>query len=457
MHSNSAFTGPSTRLFGTDGIRGSFGEFPLDRSTVTGLGERLGVLLCERNPRPSAVLGGDTRPSTPEICRWLAAGLARSGVACRHAGVLPTPGLAFLVRHLGGDVAISVSASHNPLPDNGIKLIDPRGRKWPVEAEARLEAMLLDGPRAAAAADPDLVVEDGLDEAYLRHLEGLVPGERPLAGLRLVLDPANGAASPYAARLFAELGAAVTVIHGEGDGSRINAGCGSTHPEGMARLTAASGADLGIAFDGDADRAVFADERGAVRDGDAALFLWALELARAGELVPPAVVATSMSNLGLERALVAHGIHVVRCDVGDRVVVETMMRDGNLLGGEQSGHIVHPGRSTTGDGLLTALEICRLRAAAGRPFSAMLDGFRRYPQLLRNVRVRHKAPLESFPAIVAAARSVEERLRENGRLVLRFSGTEPLARIMIEGPELGEIEAMAEELAAVIHAALGEA
>ncbi|HEX9943322.1 MAG TPA: phosphoglucosamine mutase [Thermoanaerobaculia bacterium] len=449
----------SSRLFGTDGIRGRFGEPPLDRETVTALAVHLAATLRERGngAAPRMVLGGDTRESTPAICRWLAAGLTAGGVDLRYAGVIPTPGVAWLVRQLGAASGVVVSASHNPYPDNGIKLIDPQGFKWSDEDELALERRLKASPAGEVQDLPEggPEPEPELRERYLRHLASTLPGDHPLDGLRVVLDTGNGAASHYARELFERLGARVTLLHASPNGRNVNEGCGSTAPEEMAARVAAAGADLGAAFDGDADRCILVDEKGAVRDGDAILYLWATRLHRSGRLQPPRIVATSMSNLGLERALAAEGIGLVRCNVGDRYVVEAMQREGILLGGEQSGHVVESDLSSTGDGLLTAVQMAWLRHQEGRPLSAMLTPFRRYPQILLNVKVAKKVDFKALPAVTATARSVEERLGEDGRLVLRYSGTEPLARIMIEGPEQGAIDALAEELAVAIRGELG--
>ena len=446
------------RLFGTDGIRGRFGAPPLDRVTVSSLAVHLAATLRERGDGspPRVVLGGDTRESTPEICRWLAAGLTAGGVELHYTGVIPTPGVAYLVQKLGGAAGVVVSASHNPYPDNGIKLLDPQGTKWSDEDELALERRL-DG---TATQVPELPageprVEEDLREHYLRHLAATVPGERPLDGLRVVLDAGNGAASGYARDLFERLGARITLLHADPDGRNVNEGCGSTAPGEMAARVAAEGSDLGAAFDGDADRCILADEKGEVRDGDAILYLWATFLHRNGELKPPRIVATSMSNLGLERALAAEGIGLVRCNVGDRYVVEAMRKESILLGGEQSGHIVDSKLATTGDGLLTAIQIAWIRHREGRPLSELLAPFRRYPQVLLNVKVGRKVDFQALPAVTAAASSVEDRLGEDGRLVLRYSGTEPLARIMIEGPEQGMIDALAEEIAVAIRGELG--
>jgi phosphoglucosamine mutase len=450
----------SIRLFGTDGIRGHFGEPPLDRGTVTALAAQLAATLRERGngSPPKVVLGGDTRESSPQICRWLAAGLTAGGIDLRYAGVIPTPGVAYLARETGAAAGVVVSASHNPYPDNGIKLIDPQGQKWSDEDELTLETRL----KANPADVPDLpdgqpAVEPGLRELYLRHLAATLPEGRPLDGLKVVLDTGNGAASTYAGDLFERLGARVILLHAEPNGRNVNEGCGSTAPAGMAARVVAEGADLGAAFDGDADRCILADETGEVRDGDAILYLWATCLHRSGRLNPPEIVATSMSNLGLERALAAEGIGIVRCNVGDRYVVEAMRREGILLGGEQSGHIVQSHLASTGDGLLTAIQMTFVRHQDGRPLSEMLAPFRRYPQVLLNVRVKRKVDFKALPTVTTAARSVEDRLGDDGRLVLRYSGTEPLARIMIEGPEQTTIDSLAEELAVAIRGELGAA
>ncbi len=445
----------TTSLFGTDGIRGPFGAYPLDRPTVVALGAALGAALREAASEPVVVMGGDTRESTVELCRWLAAGLVPAGCRIRYAGTVPTPAVAFLTRELRATAGIAVSASHNPMPDNGIKLIDGDGFKWTHEAEAALEERLAGNASPEGLPDPELEPDGALVESYVDHLITTLPGSRPLAGLEVALDCANGAASAFAPALFARLGAEVSVRCDQPDGRNINDGCGSTHPEALSQMVASSSAALGVAFDGDADRAQFADESGAIRDGDATLYLWGRALAERGELEPRAIVATSMSNLGLEVALRGEGIEVVRCDVGDRVVVETMKSRGLTLGGEQSGHIVHLGLSTTGDGMLTAIQIAFLVKESGRPLSELLAGLPRFPQTLKNVRVRRKPDLMSLPGVAEVAHSIERRLGDTGRLVLRYSGTEPLARVMIEGPEQETIERLAGELLTAIDGEIG--
>lgn len=436
-------------LFGTDGIRGVFGEPPLERQTVRRLGLALAEELAATDPGEAAVLlGGDTRDSTPTLLTWMGEGLAAGGARLELAGTVTTPGVAWLVRRRGLTAGVVVSASHNPHPDNGIKLIDHEGFKWSPAREAALEARLV------ATSEPPPVphapkLRPALVEPYLDGLLAALPGTAPLAGLRLAVDAANGAASPVAAGLFRRAGAEVEVIHASPDGRNINRACGSTHPASLAALTR-RGFDLGVALDGDADRAVFVDERGVERDGDAILFLWARDLARRGLLDPKAIVATTMSNLGLERALGREGIAVERSGVGDREVVAMLRARGLVLGGEQSGHLVHLGLATTGDGLLTALVVAEILARAGRPLSELLAGFERFPQILRNVRVREKRPLSALPALAAAERRVLAALGAEGRLVLRYSGTEPLLRIMIEGPDEEQIRTYAREIEAAV-------
>ncbi|HEV8632550.1 MAG TPA: phosphoglucosamine mutase [Thermoanaerobaculia bacterium] len=450
-------TSAAPRLFGTDGMRAPFGEHPLDRPTVTALGAELGRTLAAAGDGPRVVVGGDTRDSTLTLCRWLAAGLQEAGATVTYVDTIPTPGVAWEVRAQAARAGIAVSASHNPWPDNGIKLFDADGRKWAPQAEAaleqRLEARL--AARGPELAMPELVVDRRGYEAYVGFLTALLPSPHALAGLSVLLDTAHGATYEIAPRVFAAHGAGVRQLAGAPDGRNINQGCGSTHPEALAAAVRTQGADLGIAFDGDGDRAILVDEQGEVRDGDAMLYLWARSLFAAGQLDPPAIVATSMSNLGLEQALRANGVEVVRCDVGDRTVMETMRARGIKLGGEQSGHLVHAPTTSTGDGLVTALTMANLVVRAGRPLSQLLAGFRRFPQILRNVRVREKRPFAQIPAVAAAQAAIEGELAGDGRLVLRYSGTEPLARIMLEGPELATLEEQAARLEGAIRAAVG--
>ncbi len=444
------------RLFGTDGIRARFGEGPLVEETVRRIGEQLARFLDDGFDRPHVVVGGDTRESTATLLAWLGDGLLSGGAIPVAVGVLPTPALAFLVRREAAAAAVVVSASHNPAEDNGIKLIDNHGFKWATAAEAAFESWLEHPrPRPLSSLSHPLDRTGEARAAYLEFLTHSREEKQPLAGLRVALDAAHGAASDLAGEVFASLGAEVDLHFAAPDGRNINAGCGSTHPEALCALVRAGRFDLGFAFDGDADRALLVDERGELRDGDAMLFLWASALAEAGTLSPAAIVATSMSNLGLERALAGRGVTVLRCDVGDREVVAMLQREGLRLGGEQSGHLLDLRRSTTGDGLLTAVAIARLARRAERPVSELLSGFVRYPQLLRNVRVTRKLPFAEIPQVARAMRHAEETLGDDGRLLLRYSGTEPLARIMLEGPDEGVIGSLADDLASALAGALG--
>ena len=444
------------RFFGTDGIRGPFGRHPLDRETVTALGRHLALTLREDRGRPGkVVLGGDTRASTPTLCHWLASGLAAGGADFVFGGTLPTAAVALLARDLGADTGIAVSASHNPLPDNGIKLIDGDGFKWTREAEVWIEERLRTDPVGGAATTAALTPDPSLARHYLEHLTAVLE-KGSLAGLRIALDCANGAASTFAPSLFAGYGAEVIPLFDRPTGDNINLDCGSNWPATAALEVVEQSCDLGIAFDGDADRAVLIDETGAVRDGDAILYLWALGLERHARLEPRRIVATTMSNLGLEKALQQHDIGVVRCDVGDREVVDTLKRDGARLGGEQSGHIVHLDLSTTGDGLITALQLAALTRQSSSTVSEALAGYRRYPQVLINVPVRTKPDFSTLEEVTEAARVVESTLGDRGRLLLRYSGTESLARVMLEGPEQTEIDLLAGEIAGAIRREIGQ-
>lgn len=476
----------SRRLFGTDGIRAPFGVEPLTAATVRRLGIALGQELFAAQTEPVAplvLLGGDTRESSPALVDWMSEGLRAAGARTLDLGTLPTPAVAWAVPRWDAAAGVVASASHNPAEDNGLKLIDRAGFKWEPEAETRLEARLAEllagsadpgsrsersdsGTSPAAVSDPPVSPTSGrpadpeVTLRYLRWLVGESGGRQALAGLRVALDAANGAASRLAGELFAGLGAEVELLFAHPDGRNINRDCGSTHPEALAARLATGDFDLGFAFDGDADRALLLDERGRMHDGDAMLYLWARDLQQRGHLIVPTIVATSMSNLGLERALEAIGVAVLRCDVGDRAVVAALRDNGLRLGGEQSGHLVDLHCSTTGDGLFSAARIAGIAARAvraGRTISDELAGFRRFPQILRNVPVARKPPFAELAGVAAAARRVEESLGAQGRLVLRYSGTESLARIMIEGPDEASIGELAGSLADAIQHEIGAA
>lgn len=420
------------------------------------IGAALGRRLARSGGNADVLLAGDTRISTPTLRDWLGAGLVAGGARPVDLGMLPTAAVALLVPRHGAAAGISLSASHNPPQDNGIKVIGSAGYKWTEAEEEALESEIAEVEPGATAAGATLATDSDARETYARWLEAQLPGHRPLDGLRIAVDLAHGAAAGWEG-LFERLGAHVTALFAEPDGASINVGCGATDPSRLARRVVDDGLDLGVAFDGDADRAVFVDGAGEIRDGDALLYLWALDLASRGELEPRRIVVTTMSNLGLERALAAHGIGLERCPVGDRAVVEALRAGGLRLGGEQSGHLLDLRRTTTGDGLVTALVLLDVVARAGRPLADLLAGFRRFPQVLVNVRVRAKPDLSTLPPVAAAAREVESRLGTEGRLVLRYSGTEPLCRVMLEGPDEATIGELAAGLAAAIRAEVGAA
>ncbi len=445
------------RLFGTDGMRGVAGEFPMDRRTAFALGVALGERLVAARAAPEVVLGMDTRESGPWLAAEVAGGLARAGVRVRFAGIVTTPGIAFLTRSHGFAAGVMISASHNPYQDNGIKVFGPSGYKLPDEEEALIEQRifaLLEGGFHPAPAELD--VEAGLPEAYADYLASTLPCT--LEGLRIVLDCAHGAAAVLAPRLFERLGARVSVIGCAPDGRNINQDCGALHVERLRGRVLAEGADLGIAFDGDADRAIFVARDGRLVDGDAVLWMagvWLHERGRLTGSAGPTVVATVMSNLGLERAFAERGIRLVRTAVGDKYVLEEMLRCGAVLGGEQSGHVIFLEYATTGDGLLTALRVLEILRERGRSLHELAGELRLYPQLLVNVPVRERRPLEQIPAVAEAIRAAEQALGSEGRVFVRYSGTEPLVRVMVEGAEAERVRAEAARIAAAVKAALG--
>jgi phosphoglucosamine mutase len=445
------------RLFGTDGIRGTAGEFPLDPPTVFAVGLALGEWARQHSRSPEIVLGMDPRESSPWLAGYVAAGLRQSGAAVRFAGLISTPGIAWLSRSGSFAAGIMISASHNPYQDNGIKIFNPEGYKLPDLEEHLLEERifaLIEAGVSPVSESPPL--EEGLDRAYLDFLATTFAGT--LSGLRLVVDAANGSASRLAPELFRRLGAAVVPIACEPDGRNINQNCGSMHLEAVRERTLAERADLGVAFDGDADRALFVSSSGRVADGDAVLFLAARYLHRHGRLArpgrPPLVVATVMSNLGLEKALSRLGIEMLRAPVGDKYVLEEMLRVDALLGGEQSGHIIFREYATTGDGLLTALRLLEVLRSSAGSLDELLRGLVLYPQRLVNVPVRAKPPLEQLPEVAAEIAGARRELSDSGRVLVRYSGTEMLARVMVEGPDGSRVDAWARRIAEAIRSAL---
>ena len=440
------------RLFGTDGMRAVFGTPPLDRPTVQAVGYCF-ARLCGDG---TLILGGDTRASRAEIAGWLASAVRAAGCDVRSAGVVPTPAVAYLVTELGAAGGIVVSASHNPYTDNGVKLFGADGFKVGPAVERAIEDRIGEGASAGGrSGDGGLHDEPELADRYLEHLAASLPAKGPLAGLRIAVDAANGAGAPYVERLFGGLGADCDITCDQPDGRNINLDCGSTCTGRIAAYTRATGSDLGVALDGDADRALLCDHRGRICDGDILLYVWAAHLAARGELPGRRIVATTMSNMGLEKALEAGDVDVVRCGVGDREVVEVMRREGIRLGGEQSGHLVDLELGTTGDGLLTAAAVAAIVAASGRSLADLAAGFRRFPQVLRNVKVREKQPFDSVPGLSEAVTSVERELGTSGRVLLRYSGTEALARVMIEGSDQNRIEELCGSITSVLEAELG--
>jgi len=437
------------RLFGTDGIRGTAGEPPLDPRTVSRVGVALvASLAAEGAPHPRLVVGGDTRESTSGIVAALAGGVAAAGGQVTSAGVVPTPAVAHLVRALAADAGVVVSASHNPWRDNGIKLFSAAGRKLPDAVEAAIERRIDESPAAPPrAVTPDPV----LPQLYVEHLLEALPGR--LDGLTVVVDAANGAAHEVAPAAFRAAGARVVPLAVAPDGRNINEGAGALHPDAMARATRETGADLGIALDGDADRLVVSDGEGRLLDGDDVLYLWTLEMIREGRR-PETVVGTVMSNFGFERALANVGVALRRAPVGDRYVVEEMEKSGAILGGEPSGHLIRADLATTGDGILSGLHLAAFVALSKTPLAGQ-PRFPRAPQILRNVRVRARTPVEEVPALSGAIHRAEERLAGRGRLLVRYSGTEPLLRVMVGGDDAGLVTTLADEIAAAAHAALG--
>lgn len=461
------------QLFGTDGIRGVAGEFPLTRDSVYWIGRALGHDLIRANAKARVVIGQDTRASSRWIADRFLQGLASVGVETRSAGVITTPGVAFLARSQGFDAGVVISASHNPWTDNGIKIFSGDGYKLPDARELAIEkeifALLQDGSASAPDPTPEvssLPGDEALRHAYVRWLAGSIPTD--LSALRAVVDCANGAAAAEAPELFRALRIKTTFLHSSPDGQNINENCGALHPEVVARYVYDSFAadqvvageqgrfDVGITFDGDADRVLFCDANGRVVNGDAVLLLAARDMQSRGVLANATVVATIMSNMGLELALKRYGIQMLRANVGDKYVLEEMQRVGATLGGEQSGHILfRDGEATTGDGLLTALRVLDIIARTGKPLADLVSDLKVFPQTIRNVRVKNKTPFAEIPPVQITITAAERELDGNGRVVVRYSGTEALARVMIEAESKEQMDRLAEAIVGAIRSSLG--
>jgi len=446
------------KLFGTDGIRGVAGEFPLDLQTIKVVGRSLATRMAAKLGRPPRlVIGRDTRESGQWIEDAFYSGVGSAGAECISAGVITTPGVAFLTKQFEFDAGVVVSASHNPYQDNGIKIFAPSGKKIEEAAERLIEQDIRDHssepiPDSTLPANDSRAAE--FQQAYLDYLAGQFP-LLSLKDKKIVVDCANGASSELAPKLFSRLEPEIVALNCAPDGRNINKDCGSLHLDSLQERVVMEKADFGVAFDGDADRALFVDEYGHLVDGDATLWILARYFDEQGELASRAVVATVMSNIGLEIALASKNVKLVRTAVGDKYVLDELLRSATSLGGEQSGHIIIPKKSLVGDGMMTALLVLETMFEKGETLSQLVEGFVRYPQTLVNVKVREKLPFESVPAIAAASKQIEGELDGNGRLLLRYSGTENLARVMIEGEDQAAIEAQANRLADTIRAALG--
>lgn len=448
----------SRQLFGTDGIRGVAGKPPLDRETVFAFGCALGEWASVHAPhggRPRVVIGTDTRESGPWLAALVAGGLGRAGVEVHFAGLSTTPGVAYLTRVEDFVAGVMISASHNPYQDNGLKVFDHSGFKLPDEVEHLLErqifAILEDSPEPVEIA---LEEDSSLDRHYVDYLASTMAGR--LDGMRIVLDCANGSASCLAPELFARLGAEVIGTACSPDGRNINLDCGALHVESLRRAVLERGADCGAAFDGDADRCIMVSSSGRILDGDHLLLIAARDLLSNGGFdgVEPAVVATVMSNLGFERALQSDGVRLLRTSVGDKYVLEEMVRSGLPIGGEQSGHLIFRRYATTGDGMLSALRTLDASLPCGKSLDELVAGFDIYPQKLVNVRFREKRPIEELPEVQTAMADARDELVDRGRILVRFSGTEPLARVMVEAADPALVEKHTARIAEAIRAAM---
>jgi phosphoglucosamine mutase len=444
-------------LFGTDGIRGIPGTPPLDDKTLYALGRALGAFLQRDHGAGHVMIGMDTRESGPHIASLLAAGIQKAGGEVSFAGILTTPGVACLVRQNDYQAGVVISASHNPYHDNGVKLFSHAGMKFPDAEEEKIETEILrmrhEEPPAISSR-PALVADHALHVEYLDFLRSKILPGAALRGFRVVLDCANGAAYQLGPELFRSFGAEVVAMGTHPDGRNINAGCGSLHLEGVQKRVVAEGAALGVAFDGDADRALFVCGSGRIVNGDGVLLAVARYLKSQNLLKSARVVATSMSNLGLERVLAREGISLARAAVGDRYVLEEMVKSGNNLGGEQSGHIIFLDDSPAGDGLLTAVKIASLVSMHG-PLEKLVEGLKDYPQVIVNVKVKSKPALETLPEVADALAKAQSILGENGRVVLRYSGTEPLARVMVEAEHDADVQRFSQSIASALRTAIG--
>jgi phosphoglucosamine mutase len=444
------------KLFGTDGIRAVAGAFPLDPPTISRLGQALVGLLERKGLGTKVLIGRDTRESGPWMERALARGVRAAGGEIVSAGVIPTSAVSYLTKTHGFSAGAVISASHNPFLDNGIKVFSPLGIKIPDEWELELEADVLGGRGRLPGHDLDVAVNPGLAGDYADYLVSRVRLTGPPSGLKVVVDCANGASSALAPRVLRGLGFEVEALHAAPDGTNINLDCGSLHPERLAARVRETGAAMGIAYDGDADRALWVDGSGRLLNGDHTLFVQALHMKETGRLLTSDVVATTMSNMGLEAALEKSGLGLVRTKVGDKYVHEEMVARGANLGGEQSGHTIFLDDFPTGDGILTSLHMLEVMVKRSATLASLVEDMAEFPQTLVNVRVTRKPDFAEFPEITAAVEETRARLGREGRLDLRYSGTEPLARVMVEARDRDLVESCAKRVADAVHKHLGE-
>jgi phosphoglucosamine mutase len=430
-------------MFGTDGVRGTPGVAPLDGETITKLGA---AVAAELGGAPRIVCGRDTRESGTWVEQYLAAGIRYAGGTIVSVGVMPTPGVSFVTGNCAFDAGVVISASHNPFPDNGIKVLQASGEKVSREFERRIEARVFDGEAVSTKLQDDVVETADLMDVYEAHLTRII-GHTDLSGLSVGIDCGHGATSEVAPRLLRRFGITPVTLHTAPDGRNINQASGSTHPETLQREVVAQHCEIGFAFDGDGDRVILVNRHGDLVDGDGVLFLSARHLHASGRLVGDGIVATVMSNLGLEMALSEIGITLHRCPVGDWNVRKEMLRRGVCLGGEQSGHIIFSDLLPTGDGLGTALSVLRMLVESGQELDALVNGLTVLPQVLLNVPVNEKREIASVPDLARVIREAEEQLSGHGRVLVRYSGTEPLLRIMLEGPEQATVDRWAKKIA----------
>ena len=447
------------KLFGTDGIRGVANVDPMTVETALQLGRAVAYLFRQGDTRRRIVVGKDTRRSCYMFETALAAGICSMGADCWLCGPLPTPGVAHLTSTMRAEAGVVISASHNPYQDNGIKIFAADGFKLPDETEARLEQLMsspdLDGHRVPADGVGRVTRIAGVDGRYVSFLKYAFPDDLRLDGLKIAVDCANGAAYKVGPWVFEELGADVVAIGTQPNGRNINDQCGALYPAHLQETVVKEGAQLGVALDGDADRVIIVDERGQVVDGDAVMALVGTRMLAENRLAQRTLVVTVMSNLGLERCVAAAGGQLLRTPVGDRYVVDEMRRGGYNLGGEQSGHLIFLDHATTGDGVLAALQVLATMLRTGKPVSELAAIMTRYPQVLVNFKVAEKRPLEQMPEVLRAIEAAEARLKGDGRVLVRYSGTEAKARVMVEGPDTGVIESLAQEIAELLRRCCG--